>query len=111
DLAFEIGPGQSLGLDPDAGILRLETTRDVVECLDRLWLGFRVPDAHELFLRHSRRGDADGQCGRERDHPRHVHECPPLNAFIRFQAEACSAPLASCTTPGAARLAMTADRG
>src|SRR5512132_4413968 len=56
DLAFEVRPGQSLGLYLDAGILRLETTGNVVERFDRLRLGFGVPDTHDLVLSQSLRG-------------------------------------------------------
>src|SRR6266540_875213 len=102
DLAFEFGPGQALGFNLDAGILRLETTGNVVECFDRLRLGFGVPDTHELVLRQSRRGEHDDQCARERDFSRHMHECPPLTALIVFTSRRSAPYLASAP----ARLAL-----
>ena len=95
DLAFQIGPGQPLGFNLDAWILRLETARKVVEGFDGLRLSFRVPNANELVLRESRRGDADGQCGRERDHPRHMHGFPPVNTLINFKPGRATRPPAS----------------
>ncbi len=111
DLAFQIGPRQSLGFNLDAGILRLETAGNVVERFDRLRLGFRVPDAHELALRQSRRGEHGDQCGRERDHPRRMHEFPPVNALIDFKSGRAARRLHLASAPSAARLAATVDRG
>ena len=51
DLAFQVGPGEPLGVDLDARVLGLEAAGDVVERLDGLWLGLGVPDAHDLVLR------------------------------------------------------------
>jgi len=77
DLAFQVGPGESFGFNPDAGILGLEAAGDIVEGLDRLRLGLGVPDAHDLVLREPRGADGDNQSGRKRGNPRQMHDFLP----------------------------------